>query len=372
MSLSHRKVTISTSGLVPVLKKMQQEDVFPNLAISLNATTDEVRTSIMPLNERWNIEELMATCREFPIEPRRRIMFEYVMIKGVTDSDEDARRLVSAAQGSAPQSQLDSRTTPTRDCPTNVPPSSASSHFARSSSTTMSPSFMRRTRGDDIAAACGQLAYLEQNTPAQKEPDAVAKKIYLATFGCRTNQADSAYIRESFLDNDFQETESAGEADVIVVNSCTVTHRSDQQVRQLSRRLRRENPGAKIVVTGCYAQREPEAIARIPGVDAVVGNTHRSQLVDIVRGAEPARHQPRRAGCDLPGRFQQRSERSKQHRPGKSAEGRGRSSRSRTAATRTAATASSPACAARVAASRPMLSSPGEGTGRRRDSRKSC
>ena len=116
----------------------------------------------------------------------------------------------------------------------------------------------------------------------------MAKKIYLATFGCRTNQADSAYIRESFLDNDFQETESAGDADVIVVNSCTVTHRSDQQVRQLSRRLRRENPGAKIVVTGCYAQREPEAIARIPGVDAVVGNTHRSQLVDIVEGLSQA------------------------------------------------------------------------------------
>lgn len=109
-------------------------------------------------------------------------------------------------------------------------------------------------------------------------------KIFVATFGCRTNQADSAYIRESFLEADFQETESAGEADVIVVNSCTVTHRSDQQVRQLSRKLRRENPAAKIVVTGCYAQREPEAIARIAGVDAVVGNTHRSQLVEIVRG----------------------------------------------------------------------------------------
>jgi len=112
----------------------------------------------------------------------------------------------------------------------------------------------------------------------------LAKKIYVATFGCRTNQADSAYIRESFLDEDFQETESAGEADVIVVNSCTVTHRSDQQVRQLSRKLRRENPTAKIVVTGCYAQREPETIARIPGIDAVVGNTHRSQLVTIVQG----------------------------------------------------------------------------------------
>ncbi len=109
------------------------------------------------------------------------------------------------------------------------------------------------------------------------------KKLYLATFGCRTNQADSAAIRDSLFSDGFEETDQCAEADLIVVNSCTVTQRSDQQVRQLSRKLRRENPTARLLVTGCYAQRAPEVLSRISGIDAVVGNTHRAQIPQIVR-----------------------------------------------------------------------------------------
>ncbi len=115
----------------------------------------------------------------------------------------------------------------------------------------------------------------------------------MATFGCRTNQADSAALRQDFLDADYRETVCWQEADVIVVNSCTVTHRSDQQVRQLVRRFRRENPAARLIVTGCYAQWEPSALAGIPGVDAVVGNTHKSRLVQLSEGL-PARAPSRR------------------------------------------------------------------------------
>jgi threonylcarbamoyladenosine tRNA methylthiotransferase MtaB len=115
----------------------------------------------------------------------------------------------------------------------------------------------------------------------------VPKKLYLATFGCRTNQADSAAIRDSLFNDGFEETERCEEADVIVVNSCTVTQRSDQQVRQLSRKLRRENPSARLLVTGCYAQRAPEVLSRIAGIDAVVGNTHRSQIPQILKELEP-------------------------------------------------------------------------------------
>ncbi|HUV12513.1 MAG TPA: tRNA (N(6)-L-threonylcarbamoyladenosine(37)-C(2))-methylthiotransferase MtaB, partial [Acidobacteriota bacterium] len=104
---------------------------------------------------------------------------------------------------------------------------------------------------------------------------------YIATFGCRTNQADSAAIRESFLHSSIEETTQPGDADIIVLNTCTVTHRSDQQVRQLARKMRRENQGARIVVTGCYAQRDPGALADIKGVDAVIGNTHKGDLVQI-------------------------------------------------------------------------------------------
>ncbi len=107
-------------------------------------------------------------------------------------------------------------------------------------------------------------------------------KFFIATFGCRTNQADSAGIRDAFIQTGYQETAHPAGAAVIVVNSCTVTHRTDQQVRQLARRLRRENPHARLVVTGCYAQRAPERLARIEGIDLVVGNTHRDQLVPLI------------------------------------------------------------------------------------------
>ena len=108
------------------------------------------------------------------------------------------------------------------------------------------------------------------------------KKFHLATFGCRTNQADSGALRDDFLSQGYLETSDWREARVIVVNSCTVTHRADQQVRQLARKFSRGNPEAQIIVTGCYAQRDPQELARIPGVGAVVGNTHKQQIVEIV------------------------------------------------------------------------------------------
>ena len=116
----------------------------------------------------------------------------------------------------------------------------------------------------------------------------------MASFGCRTNQADSASIRQAFLADRYEETCQWRQADVIVVNSCTVTHRSDQQVRQLTRKLRRENPQARLIVTGCYAQRSPHELAGIPGVDAVVGNTHKNDIVRIANlSPEPGPMLPR-------------------------------------------------------------------------------
>jgi threonylcarbamoyladenosine tRNA methylthiotransferase MtaB len=120
----------------------------------------------------------------------------------------------------------------------------------------------------------------------------VAKKFYITTFGCRTNQADSAAVREDLLSREFEETPECRQADVIVVNSCTVTHRSDQQVRQLTRKLRRQNPAARLVVTGCYAQRAPRSLARIAGVDAVVGNSHKGDIGPIVSSFEGEEMRP--------------------------------------------------------------------------------
>ena len=107
-------------------------------------------------------------------------------------------------------------------------------------------------------------------------------KFYIQTFGCRCNQADSAAIREDLCRRSISECSNASDADLIVVNTCTVTRRSDQQVRQSVRRLHRNNPSARIVVTGCYAERAPDTLAVLPGVSLVIGNAGREHLAEIL------------------------------------------------------------------------------------------
>ena len=113
-------------------------------------------------------------------------------------------------------------------------------------------------------------------------------KFSVCTFGCRCNQADSAAIREGLCRRSLSESRDPRDADLIVVNTCTVTHRSDQQARQAIRRLQRDNPSAHIVVAGCYAERDPGALAALPGVRLVVGNADRDRLPEfIAEGLQP-------------------------------------------------------------------------------------
>jgi len=109
---------------------------------------------------------------------------------------------------------------------------------------------------------------------------------YILTFGCRSNQADSAAIRESMLNRGMTESESFNTADIVVVNTCTVTHRSDKQARQAIRRIHRENPAARIVVAGCYAQRDAAAATEMPGVCLVAGNEEKICIADMLEAAE--------------------------------------------------------------------------------------
>jgi len=160
MTMSHRKVTVSTSGVVPALRKMHHEKIFPNIAISLNATSNTLRDDLMPLNQKWNLEELMQACREFPIEPRRRIMFEYVMLAGVNDSDADAHALLRLFCGFRPKVNLIPYN-PNPGLPFRRPSEERVAQFRDILVNEGVTVFMRKTRGDDIAAACGQLAYME-------------------------------------------------------------------------------------------------------------------------------------------------------------------------------------------------------------------
>ncbi len=157
MSLSPRRITLSTAGVVPGIKRLAGEGVIPNLAVSLCATTDSVRNRLIPINRKWNIAALLEACRSFPLERRRRITFEYVLIEGINDSPEDARRLVRHLHGLKTRINL----IPINKDP--LIPLRAPSHkqvlaFQKILTDRHITANIRRPRGSDVSAACGTLA----------------------------------------------------------------------------------------------------------------------------------------------------------------------------------------------------------------------
>jgi 23S rRNA (adenine2503-C2)-methyltransferase len=155
-NFSHRHVTVSTSGLVPVMRRLGEETQV-KLAVSLNATTDATRDALMPINRRWPIGELLAACRDFPLRQGRRITFEYVLLDGVNDTDEDAVRLARLLRGLAAKVNL----IPYNDNPGlgfSAPATARVEAFHALLLERQITAVVRRNRGGDIAAACGQLA----------------------------------------------------------------------------------------------------------------------------------------------------------------------------------------------------------------------
>jgi len=154
--LSARRVTVSTVGLLPQLQRLVAETQ-AGVAVSLTATTDALRDELMPVNRRYPVEQVMETCRNLPITQRRRVTFEYVLLAGVNDSDEDARRLVRLLHGIRAKINL-IPFNPFPGSPYRPPSAVEVRRFqlvllaARISAT------VRKTRGRDVQAACGQLA----------------------------------------------------------------------------------------------------------------------------------------------------------------------------------------------------------------------
>ncbi len=109
----------------------------------------------------------------------------------------------------------------------------------------------------------------------------------MENFGCRATQADGAAIERQLLDRGFQRAGAANQAEIVVLNTCTVTAAADQDARAAIRRIQRENPAAQILVTGCYAQRAPEEISALPGVSLVIGNSHKHELAKYVAPRDP-------------------------------------------------------------------------------------
>src|SRR5579871_2689793 len=109
-------------------------------------------------------------------------------------------------------------------------------------------------------------------------------RFYLENFGCRATQADGAAIERQLAQQGMDRANAAGDAEVVILNTCTVTAAADQDARAAIRRVHRENPNCRIVVTGCYAQRAPQEIAALPGVSAVIGNSHKQQVAEMAAG----------------------------------------------------------------------------------------
>ncbi|MCP4666611.1 MAG: 23S rRNA (adenine(2503)-C(2))-methyltransferase RlmN [Deltaproteobacteria bacterium] len=156
MNFSHRKVTLSTCGLLPQMKKMGQE-ITVNLAISLNAADDETRSSLMPVNRKYPLRNLLSACRDFPLPNRRMITFEYILIKGLNDRDQDAWNLVKLLSGLRAKVNL---------IPLNPYPGSDMSppalkrilQFQEILLKNHFTAMIRKSKGKDIMAACGQLS----------------------------------------------------------------------------------------------------------------------------------------------------------------------------------------------------------------------
>jgi threonylcarbamoyladenosine tRNA methylthiotransferase MtaB len=111
---------------------------------------------------------------------------------------------------------------------------------------------------------------------------------FVENFGCRATQADGAAIERQMLERGLARAEAAAQAQVVILNTCTVTASADQDVRSSIRRIHRDNPECQIVVTGCYAQRAPEELAKIPGVNWVVGNSHKHAIAEVTCNSAPA------------------------------------------------------------------------------------
>jgi 23S rRNA (adenine2503-C2)-methyltransferase len=169
VGIAERRMTVSTAGIVPRVHDFGAEKIRPKLAISLNAPNDTLRTELMPLNKKWNLEMLIGSAREFPLRTREWITFEYVLLGGVNDAPEHAKEVAELLRGLRCKVNLIALNPgPGIDFSTPAPERvTAFQNILRSAGI---PAFVRRPRGRDIYAACGQLKRtVEAATPPERQ-----------------------------------------------------------------------------------------------------------------------------------------------------------------------------------------------------------
>jgi 23S rRNA (adenine2503-C2)-methyltransferase len=156
MNMSMGRITLSTAGMLPALERLAEEPAIPNLAISLTGATNEKRDALMPINRKYPIEQLLDTVRRFPLKHRQRVTFEYVLLKGVTDSPEDARALVRLLKGIPAKVNL-IPFNEAEELDYERPSDEVVERFQNVLVEHNVSAFVRKNRGNDISAACGQL-----------------------------------------------------------------------------------------------------------------------------------------------------------------------------------------------------------------------
>lgn len=156
VGIPESRMTVSTAGIVPRIRDLGREAVRPKLAISLNASNDALRTEVMPLNRKWNLSELIGAAREFPLRARERLTFEYVLLEGINDAAHHARELADLVRGIRAKVNLIALN-PGNELPYRTPAHERVLEFQRILVDAGIATFIRRPRGRDIFAACGQL-----------------------------------------------------------------------------------------------------------------------------------------------------------------------------------------------------------------------
>jgi 23S rRNA (adenine2503-C2)-methyltransferase len=159
VGISPKHATLSTSGIIPGVERLAQEKVRPKLAISLNASSNEQRSRIMPINSKYPLENLLDACRAYPLRPWEHLTFEYVLLGGFNDSIEDARRVVKLL--SHLRAKVNLIPWNPGDLPYEKPDPARIEEFRKILVDRGVPAFVRYSRGQDVMAACGQLALIE-------------------------------------------------------------------------------------------------------------------------------------------------------------------------------------------------------------------
>ena len=165
LNMSMSRITLSTAGLLPGIERLAREPMIPNLAISLTGATNEKRNALMPINRKYPIEQLLDAVHRFPLKHRQRVTFEYVLLEGVTDAPEDAFALVKLLQGIRAKVNL-IPLNEAEELSYRRPSDAAVEQFQQILIDHNISAFIRKNRGNDISAACGQLKKKWAEVPA--------------------------------------------------------------------------------------------------------------------------------------------------------------------------------------------------------------